>query len=233
MRPLLGRVASTAVVTAWVQRVARHHQPAPAAADVVPVFAIAGRADCRADRHSRSRPPRPASACRPRQDRAPDGELFLRARPQCGQWIRLAMFAPASMQIGLGADALFVDEIAPRAKRSSRKARAVSCGSPRRDQVREAEAGGRRRLEAAIAPAGVEVEVVGPRPVDDRRAIHRHVHRRRPRTAGRARATGRGSGRRRLPPHARPSRGCRAAHRSCSRRCRRRRPARPCRTGDM
>ena len=45
-----------------------------------------------------------------------------------------------------------------------------------RDRVGEAPARGRRRLEAAVAPARVEIEALDRRPVDDRRAVHRHVH---------------------------------------------------------
>ena len=40
----------------------------------------------------------------------------------------------------------------------------------------EAPSRARRRLEAAVAPAGVEVETLDSGAVDDRRAIHRHVH---------------------------------------------------------
>src|SRR5258707_6813125 len=44
------------------------------------------------------------------------------------------------------------------------------------DRVSEDPARGRRRLEAAIAPAAVDVEILQRRLADDRAAIHRHVH---------------------------------------------------------
>src|SRR6516162_1090039 len=44
------------------------------------------------------------------------------------------------------------------------------------DEVGEAPAGRRRRLEAAITPAAVQVEPVDRCPVDDGGAVHRHVH---------------------------------------------------------
>ena len=44
------------------------------------------------------------------------------------------------------------------------------------DQVREAPARRRRRLEPAVAPAAVEEEPLDRGPVDDRRAVHGHVH---------------------------------------------------------
>src|SRR5882757_2532708 len=45
-----------------------------------------------------------------------------------------------------------------------------------RQQVREAPARSRRRLEAAVAPAGVEIETTYRRSVDDGGAVHRHVN---------------------------------------------------------
>src|SRR6185437_1065823 len=44
------------------------------------------------------------------------------------------------------------------------------------DGMGEDPARGRRRLEAAIAPAAVYVEILQRRLADDRAAIHRHVH---------------------------------------------------------
>ena len=64
----------------------------------------------------------------------------------------------------------------PVAKRSSRKAAFNACGASRAIGVGEAPARGRRRLEAAVAPAGIEIEAVDRRLVDDRRAVHGHVH---------------------------------------------------------
>ncbi len=64
------------------------------------------------------------------------------------------------MQVGLGADALFVDLVA--APRNGRGAgsRAVSMRLVAGDQMGVAVAGGGRGLEAAIAPAGIQVEIV-------------------------------------------------------------------------
>src|SRR5215470_4081325 len=44
-----------------------------------------------------------------------------------------------------------------------------------RDRMREDEARGRRRLEAAIAPAAVDVEALDRRLADDRAPVHGHV----------------------------------------------------------
>jgi sarcosine oxidase subunit beta len=49
-----------------------------------------------------------------------------------------------------------------------RERRAERIGPVAGDQVREAPAGGRRRLEPAIAPAGIEIEPIDRRLVDDR-----------------------------------------------------------------
>jgi hypothetical protein len=62
------------------------------------------------------------------------------------------------MQVGLGADTRLVDRETALETIEPERARhmvAFALG----DQMREAEAGGRRRLEAAIAPAAVEIEV--------------------------------------------------------------------------
>ena len=65
------------------------------------------------------------------------------------------------MQVGLRARALFVDEIARR--------EAVETVGTRdlmrlvaREQMREAPARGRRRLESAVAPAGIEIQALRP-----------------------------------------------------------------------
>src|SRR5437867_9203646 len=44
------------------------------------------------------------------------------------------------------------------------------------DGVGENPAGARRGLEAAVAPAGIEVEIIDGRLGDDRATVHRHVH---------------------------------------------------------
>src|SRR5690554_6280440 len=44
------------------------------------------------------------------------------------------------------------------------------------DGVGETPTRGGRRLEAAVAPSGVEIEPLNRRAVDDRRAVHRHIH---------------------------------------------------------
>ncbi len=79
-----------------------------------------------------------------------------------------------SMQIGLGALAFFVNQVA-----GPETVEAIGCGERMRlvarQQVSETPARGRRCLEAAVAPAGVEIEALDRRPVDDRGAVHRHV----------------------------------------------------------
>src|SRR5436305_14232719 len=85
--------------------------------------------------------------------------------PQYGQGMR----TPPSMQVRLGARALFVEQ------RAGRGAIEPHCRGDivrlvARDQMREAPAGGRCCLEAAVAPAAIEIEPVDRRAVDDRRA---------------------------------------------------------------
>src|SRR6266567_3834157 len=89
--------------------------------------------------------------------------------------MRMISSASKSMEIRLGTDALFVDEAAGREA-------VETIGSGNRmwlvvhDQVGEAEAGGRRGLEPAVTPAGIEVEAFDRAVVDNRRTVHRHVH---------------------------------------------------------
>ena len=63
----------------------------------------------------------------------------------------------------------------PVRKRSSVNGASIGCGSSRRDGVREDVARARRRLEAAGAPAAVDVEARHRRLADDRRAVRRDV----------------------------------------------------------
>src|SRR5690242_1812457 len=44
------------------------------------------------------------------------------------------------------------------------------------DGMREDPARAGRRLEAAVAPAAVDIEIAQRRPADDGAAIHRHIH---------------------------------------------------------
>ena len=190
----------------------------------------AARPDCRADRHSRPRPARPTdrgSSGRVDRGVAAIGELFERPltaigtgdphrRPQCR----------------LGCAPMPFSSIT----RACREAVEPIGGGDRMrlvlgDEMGKAQAGGRRRLEAAIAPAGIEIEPVDRRPVDDRRAVHRHVHQPAPGAQRCASARSSASAPCRLRPRPRPPADCRAGHRNCSRRCRRRTPARPCPTG--
>src|SRR4051812_41674721 len=84
-------------------------------------------------------------------------------------------WSACSMQIRLCPGALLVDEpaggeaVEPEGRRGLVR---LVAG----DEVREAVAGGRRRLEAAVAPAGIEIEPSDGRAVDDGRTVHRHVH---------------------------------------------------------
>src|ERR1700691_2653520 len=81
----------------------------------------------------------------------------------------------SSMKVRLGADPLFIDD-APRREAIE----AIGGGDRMRlalcDEMREAPSGRRRRLEAAVAPASVQIESANRRAVDDRRSVHRHVH---------------------------------------------------------
>jgi hypothetical protein len=45
-----------------------------------------------------------------------------------------------------------------------------------REQMRKAPARRGRRLEAAVAPAAIEIKTVVRRAIDDGRAVHRHIH---------------------------------------------------------
>src|SRR5450432_1382674 len=74
----------------------------------------------------------------------------------------------ASMQVRLGALALFVDEV-PGAKPVETQVRSRRVWRVTRDQMGEGKSGSGRGLEAAIAPAGVEIEALRRRAVDDRR----------------------------------------------------------------
>src|SRR6056297_2552213 len=80
-----------------------------------------------------------------------------------------------SVQVGLVAHALFVDEIAAREPVEphlrGHRVRGIAG-----DEMGVAEPRGGRRLEPAIAPAAVEIEPVDGGLVDEGRAIHRHVH---------------------------------------------------------
>ena len=60
---------------------------------------------------------------------------------------------------------------APVVKRSSANGALSACGSPLRDRVREHPARAGRRLEAARAPAAVDVQAVDRRRPDDRRRV--------------------------------------------------------------
>src|ERR1700728_3405216 len=72
-----------------------------------------------------------------------------------------------SVQVGLGAHALLVEEMAGREAVQSIGARQlmrlIAC-----QQVRETPAGGRRCLETAITPPGVEIQTFDRCTVDDR-----------------------------------------------------------------
>src|SRR5262245_63264940 len=82
--------------------------------------------------------------------------------------------ASASVQVRLRAHALLVDDAA-----LSEAVETIGGGERMRlaggDEMGETPARCRRRLEAAIAPAGVEIEPVDRRLVDDRRAVHGNV----------------------------------------------------------
>ena len=79
------------------------------------------------------------------------------------------------MQVGLIAHPFFVDH-----QTLLETVKAIGLGGWVRrvmgQQMRKAEARGRRRLEPAIAPAAVEIEPVDMGAVDDRRSVHRHIH---------------------------------------------------------
>src|SRR6188768_263667 len=83
-------------------------------------------------------------------------------------------FVP-SMQIGLRAGAALVDGVAG-AETVEPVGGGELVGLAGGDQMGEAPARRRGGLEAAIAPAAIEIEVVDRRLVDDRRTIHGHVH---------------------------------------------------------
>src|SRR5258708_35856330 len=82
--------------------------------------------------------------------------------------------AGLSMEIGLGALPFFVYRVARR-----ETVEPIGCRDfvrpICRDKMGKGQARGGRRLEAAVAPAAVEVEPVDRRVVDDRRAVHRHI----------------------------------------------------------
>src|ERR1700730_1793676 len=78
------------------------------------------------------------------------------------------------LEVGLGALPFFVDNVTsfeavePVAGRDC--VMFVTC-----EQMRETPAGCRGCFEAAIAPARIQVEPIERCPIDDRRAIHRHI----------------------------------------------------------
>src|ERR1035438_1491298 len=80
----------------------------------------------------------------------------------------------SSVKIGLGALALFVDQMPGcepvEAKGGSGFVRLVGG-----QQMGKCPAGCRRCLEAAVAPAGIQIEAIEWSAIDDRRSVHRHV----------------------------------------------------------
>src|SRR3984885_3512807 len=80
----------------------------------------------------------------------------------------------SSVKIGLGALALFIDQMSGcepvEAKGGSGLMRLVGC-----QQMGKCPAGRRRCLEAAVAPAGIEIEAIDWSAIDNRRSVHRHV----------------------------------------------------------
>src|SRR5687767_978548 len=92
--------------------------------------------------------------------------------PQWGQGTRLAIGSSDLVKVGLGAEAPFVERItsleAVETHFGRGRMRVPAC-----QEMREAVAGGGRRLEAAVTPAGIEIEIIDMGAVDDRRAVHR------------------------------------------------------------
>src|SRR5680860_947797 len=80
----------------------------------------------------------------------------------------------SSVQVRLGAHALLVDDAALREAIETVGGR-IWGGLAGGDEMGEAPAGGGRCLEAAIAPAGIEIEAFDRRRIDDGRAVHGHV----------------------------------------------------------
>src|SRR4051794_41043582 len=80
-----------------------------------------------------------------------------------------------SMKVGHRALAVLVDEMAG-GKTVEPEGGVKRVRIATRDGVGEAPAGSRRRLEAAVAPAGVKIEPIDRSGADDGRTVHRHVH---------------------------------------------------------
>src|SRR5258706_108706 len=104
---------------------------------------------------------------------------------EIGELARVAFAAEGtvdahSVQVGLRALPFLVDEMTRREAVESIGARNL-VRSVAREQVGEAPTRSGSRLEAAVAPARVEVEAGNAALIDDGRAVHRHVHEASPR----------------------------------------------------
>src|SRR6056297_4344396 len=89
-------------------------------------------------------------------------------------WLMIILY-PSSMQVGLVAHAFFVDQVA-RDETIKAHLRGGRVRFVLGQQMGITKTAGGCGFEAAIAPATVEIEAFDPGLVDERRAIHRHVH---------------------------------------------------------
>ena len=158
------------------QRVALDLQPLPAACVVVPPFGV------------------PAARVRPRIDIIVEG-LLARVRRwalhRCVAAVLEFVLGPHAAEgtgnelhgfycaQGLGARAALVDETAF-AETVDREVGVDRVRLVRGDHMGEAPARAGNRLEAAVAPAAVEIEPLDRRLADEGRAVHGHVHDARP-----------------------------------------------------
>src|SRR5262245_45168890 len=145
--------------------VARDHEPSMAALAVMPVLLVqSGRIIAEIDVIDPGLLCGGIEALRPSHGRVTTISEFLE-RPLTA--IRAVdPHRLASVLVGLRAHALLVDHAACRQAIEPVGGR-IWMRLVLGYEVREADAGGRRRLEAAIAPAGIEIEPIDRRLVDD------------------------------------------------------------------